>query len=79
MTNLKEKANQTKIKETKPKFEETNYWLNIWLQLRDEVLPARLQEPVDQCLLFSIYLSANFHWDMESLFYLTHTGMYNDQ
>ena len=28
MTNLKEEANQTKIKETKPKFEETNYWLN---------------------------------------------------
>ena len=72
MKDLKENVNQTKIEETK-------LWLNILLQLRDEVLPVRLQEPVDQCLLSSIYLSVNFHWDMESLFYLTHTGMYNDQ
>ena len=68
-----------KFEETKPKLKKQNTDFNIWLQLRDEVLPARLQEPVDQCLLPSIYLSINFHWAMEYLFNLTHTGMYNDQ
>ena len=34
----------------------TNSWINIWLQLRDEFLPVRLQEPVDQYLLFCYLL-----------------------
>ena len=40
----------------KYKLKKKNSWLNIWLLLRDEVLLVRLQEPVDQCLLYCYML-----------------------
>ena len=56
----------------------TETWPNIWLLLRDEVLPVRLQEPVDQCLLCYYLLVCKISIGLWSPYSVIHTGIYNE-